>query len=62
MPSSTVVKIYNQIIKEGHVTRGSIGIRFQETPNNGDLLKVYGAEHGIFVGSVEPMALPIRLA
>jgi serine protease Do len=54
MPSSTVVKVYNQIIKEGHVTRGSIGIRFSETPNNSDLLKVYGADHGIFVGSVEP--------
>ena len=54
MPSATVVKVYNQIIKEGHVTRGSIGIRFRETPNNTDLLKVYGAEHGIFVDSVEP--------
>jgi len=54
MPASTVVKVYNQIIKEGHVTRGSIGIRFRETPNNSDLLKVYGAEHGIFVDSVEP--------
>ena len=54
MPSSTVVKVYNQIIKEGKVTRGSIGIRFRETPNNTDLLKVYGAEHGIFVDSVEP--------
>ena len=54
MPSATVVKVYNQIIKEGHVTRGSIGIRFRETPNNTDLLKVYGAEHGVFVDSVEP--------
>ena len=53
MPSATVVKVYNMIIKEGHVTRGSIGIRFRETPNNTDLLKVYGAEHGIFVDSVE---------
>ena len=54
MPSATVVKVFNMIIKEGHVTRGSIGIRFRETPNNTDLLKVYGAEHGIFVDSVEP--------
>ena len=54
MPINTAAKIYNSIIREGHVTRGSIGIRFRETPNNSDLLKVYGADHGIFVGSVEP--------
>jgi serine protease Do len=54
MPINTAVKVYNQIIKAGHVTRGSIGIRFRETPNITDLLKVYGADHGIFVESVEP--------
>ncbi|MDP9052869.1 MAG: Do family serine endopeptidase [Acidobacteriota bacterium] len=55
MPINTGVKIYNQIIKAGHVTRGSIGIRFQENPNIGSLLKVYGAEHGgVFVEKVEP--------
>ena len=55
MPINTGVKIYNQIIKTGHVTRGSIGIRFSESPNSGSLLKVYGAEHGgVFVGQVEP--------
>ena len=46
MPINTAVKVYNQIIKTGHVTRGSIGIRFREDPNNGSLLKVYGADHG----------------
>jgi serine protease Do len=53
MPINTAVKVYNSIIKNGHVTRGSIGIRFRESPNNEQLLKVYGAEHGIFVDSVE---------
>src|SRR5579863_9225303 len=53
MPINTGVKVYNQIIKNGHVTRGSIGIRFQES--NESLLKVYGAEHGgIFVYKIEP--------
>ena len=28
MPINTAVKVYNQIIKTGHVTRGSIGITF----------------------------------
>jgi len=54
MPINTGVKVYNQIIKTGHVTRGSIGIRFREYPNTESLLKVYGADHGVFVESVEP--------
>jgi serine protease Do len=55
MPINTGVKVYNEIIKYGHVTRGSIGIRFQESPSNGSLLKVYGAERGgVFVQQVEP--------
>jgi len=53
MPINTGVKVYNEIIKAGHVTRGSIGIQFTEA--NDSLLKVYGAEHGgIFVKEVEP--------
>jgi serine protease Do len=55
MPINTGVKVYNQIIRTGHVTRGSVGIRFREYPNNESLLKVYGAEHGgVFVDTVEP--------
>jgi serine protease Do len=56
MPINTAVKVYNQIIRSGHVTRGSIGIRFREDAgaNHTALLKVYGADHGIFVDSVEP--------
>ena len=52
MPINTAVKVYNQIIKAGHMTRGSIGIKFQ--PPNDALLKVYGADHGIFVETVVP--------
>ncbi len=56
MPINTAVKVYNHIIRDGHVTRGSIGIRFKEdvSSNHDALLKVYGADHGIFVDSVEP--------
>jgi serine protease Do len=58
MPINTGVKVYNEIIKAGHVTRGSIGISFSEDPNterNESLLKVYGAEHGgVFVKDIEP--------
>ncbi len=58
MPINTGVKVYNEIIKAGHVTRGSIGIQFTEdqvSERNESLLKVYGADHGgIFVKEVEP--------
>ncbi|HVW84650.1 MAG TPA: Do family serine endopeptidase [Bryobacteraceae bacterium] len=52
MPINTAVKVYNQIIRNGHVTRGSIGITFN-AGDNPDLLKVYGADHGVFVNKVE---------
>jgi serine protease Do len=52
MPINSAVRVYNDIIKEGHVTRGSVGISLrQESP---DLLKVYGADHGVFVQEVLP--------
>ena len=53
MPINTAVKVYNDIIKEGHVTRGSVGIGLQ-SDNNSELLKVYGADHGVFVSKVFP--------
>ena len=54
MPINTAVKVYNQIIKTGHMTRGSIGIKFTEDApeSHQALLKVYGADHGIFVKEV----------
>jgi serine protease Do len=54
MPINTAVKVYNQIIHSGHVTRGSIGITFSEDvgASHSALLKVYGAENGIFVKEV----------
>jgi serine protease Do len=54
MPMNTAVNVYNQIIKTGKVTRGSIGIQFSaNTDHSRDLLKVYGAKNGIFVAHVE---------
>jgi serine protease Do len=51
MPINTAVKVYNEIIKAGHMTRGSIGITFDPEQKSA-LLKVYGADHGIFVRTV----------
>jgi len=53
MPSNTVAGVYNQIIKGGKVTRGSIGITFLEA--NEAALRVYGAKSGgVLVNEVQP--------
>jgi serine protease Do len=55
MPSNVVINVYNQLITSGKVTRGSIGITFQdERSNNPVLLKELGAPYGIVVEAVEP--------
>jgi serine protease Do len=56
LPINTAASVYNDIIKHGKVTRGSIGIRF--TPSGTEqahaLLKSYGVEEGVFVQEVTP--------
>ena len=53
MPINTAAKVYNEIIREGHVTRGSMGIQF-EADDSKDRLSVYGADHGVFITKIEP--------
>jgi serine protease Do len=56
LPINTAAKVYNDIIKNGKVTRGSIGISF--TPSDSDRaranLKVAGAPEGVYVEQVAP--------
>jgi serine protease Do len=56
LPMNTAASVYNQIIKNGKVTRGSIGVKF--TPSDTDRarssLKVAGASQGVFVEQVVP--------
>jgi serine protease Do len=56
LPVNTAAQVYNDIIKSGKVTRGSIGIRF--TPSDTDTaranLKVAGVKEGVFVVQVTP--------
>ncbi|MGH9708299.1 MAG: PDZ domain-containing protein, partial [Candidatus Acidiferrales bacterium] len=48
------VMVYNQLVTSGKVTRGSIGITFQEDrSNNPVLMKELGAPYGIVVEAVE---------
>src|SRR5712671_445279 len=52
LPINMAAKVYNQIIKNGKVTRGAIGISFVEVKP--ELLAVYGAKEGCFVQAVSP--------
>src|SRR4029079_10056256 len=53
MPSNVVVGVYNQIIKSGKVTSGSIGITF--LASNAAALRVYGAKGGgVLINEITP--------
>jgi serine protease Do len=54
MPSDTVVAVYNDLISASHrVTRGSIGIRFnQGLP--AAVNRVYGFKNGVLVQKIQP--------
>jgi serine protease Do len=55
LPSTTAISVYNQIISQGRVTRGSIGVSFQEDlGTNAITLKELGAPYGVVIMSVEP--------
>ncbi len=55
LPSNTAIKVYNDLVTKGKVTRGSIGITFgEERSNNPVLLKELGVAHGIVIERVEP--------
>jgi len=56
LPINAAVQVYNDIIKTGKVTRGSIGIRFSsaDTEQGRSLLKSYGLNEGAFVQQVAP--------
>ena len=54
LPINTAVDVYNQIIKSGKVTRGSIGITYvaSSDPRARDLLKANNLTEGVFVQQV----------
>jgi serine protease Do len=55
LPSNTAINVYNQIAENGRVTRGSIGIQFnEEHSTNPVVLQELGAPYGIIIESVEP--------
>jgi len=55
LPSSVAINVYNQLIQQGRVTRGSIGVSFQEElGTNAITLKELGAGNGVVIMGVEP--------
>jgi len=55
LPSNTAINVYDQIIKQGRVTRGSIGVSFQEEiSTNAITLKSLGAPYGVVIEGVQP--------
>jgi serine protease Do len=55
MPSTTAISVYDQIVKSGRVTRGSIGVQFsEELSTNQIALKSLGAPHGVIIEDVTP--------
>jgi serine protease Do len=53
LPSNMVVRVYNDIIRDGVVSRGSIGISFPTTTKP-ETLEALGVNHGVIVSAVAP--------
>ena len=49
LPSNTAIKIYNQLVQNGKVTRGGIGISYTEDPQ---LLRALDVKQGVIVQDV----------
>ncbi len=55
LPSRMALGVYNQLVMSGHVTRGSIGVQFQEDPGtNPIVLRNLGASNGVVLQIIEP--------
>lgn len=54
LPSNTAVKVYNDIIRDGRVIRGSIGIMWTPGSSQTDTLEAFGMNHGVIVDQVAP--------
>jgi serine protease Do len=55
LPSNTAIGTYNQLIANGRVTRGSIGVRFEEELGTNPItLKSLGAPYGVVLEYIEP--------
>jgi serine protease Do len=54
LPANAAVKVYNDIIRQGRVVRGSIGVKWSQGPSQLDTLEAFGLDHGVLVEEVAP--------
>lgn len=52
LPSNMAVRVYNDIIRQGRVIRGSIGISWDRRNTQADTLEAFGFSHGVLVERV----------
>lgn len=52
LPVNQMVKVYNAIIRDGKVTRGSIGVGWQRNEKQSEILKAMGQSNGVLVDNV----------
>ncbi len=54
LPSNEAVKVYNDIIRQGRVIRGSFGLKWMSSATQLDTLHAFGLDHGVIVDTVKP--------
>lgn len=52
LPSNQAVKVYNDIIREGRVVRGSLGVMWMRSGSQSETLQAFGLDHGVLVETV----------
>jgi serine protease Do len=55
IPSNAARKVYNSLVSTGMVRRGAIGVKFM-SGKNPVKLRMFGADHGVVIDSVEPLS------
>ncbi len=53
LPMNMGVRVYNDIIREGHVTRGSIGVTLSSANHPETVLKAFGLDHGALIENAD---------
>lgn len=53
LPMNMVVRVYNDIIRSGKVTRGSIGVSWNKPDNKPELFRALGTNQGVLVSLVQ---------
>jgi serine protease Do len=53
LPINMVARVYNDIIRTGRVTRGSIGIEWSKADDKPELFKALGTNQGVLVSKVQ---------